>query len=174
MLQVSGAKHDAKADVEVDPYVPLTIVFDGGGDDTPLYWRGRTDEGSLVEVGVSSKDGAIRSVTLTSISRRRVTLSGLGHEVQAGAAGVPQVDLSPWPAERRHFADNFVDENVSMNLFIGESTATLYFLRCPEALSWQQLDNISFGVTDDGFLCCIEVAGLSDEQVATIAAAAGA
>src|SRR5690606_5032506 len=151
---------------------PLTVELDSSGAETPLYWRGRTEEGSLVEVGLSPIDGSLCSITLTSISRQRVVRSGLGYEVQAGEVGVPKVDMSLWPPQRREFAENFVDEEVPLQLLLGESTATVCFSRCSEPVSWQQLDNILFGVTEEGFLCCVEVRGLSEEQIATIVEAA--
>lgn len=172
MLKVSGSKPDGQAHVEVDPYVPLTVELDCSGPETPLYWRGRTEEGSLVEVGLSPIDGSLCSITLTSISRERVVRSGLGYRVQAGEVGIPQIDMSLWPGQRREFADNFVDEVVPLQLLLGESTATVCFSRSSEPVSWQQLDNLLFGVTEEGFLCCIEVRGLSEEQMATIAEAA--
>lgn len=173
MLKLTGFKSDGQAHVEVDPYVPLTVELHSKGAETPLYWRGRTEEGSLVEVGLSPIDGSLCSITLTSISRERVERSGLGHAVQTSEVGVPQVDMSIWPVQRREFAENFVDEEVALQLLLGESTATVCFSRRSEPISWHQLDDVLFGVTEEGFLCCIEVKGLSEEQIATIAEAAG-
>jgi hypothetical protein len=168
MLKVSGSKPDGQARVEVDPYVPLTVELDSSGAETPLYWRGRTEEGSLVEVGLSPTDGSLCSMTLTSISRERVVRSGLGYQIHAGEFGVPRVDISLWSGNRLEFAENFFDEMVPLHLLLGESTATVCFSRYPDPVSWQQLDNILFGVTEKGFLCCIEVRGLSEVQIATI------
>ena len=56
----------------VDPYVPLKIELDSSSSETPLYWRAHTEDGSLVEVGLSPIDGSLCTVTLTTISPSRV------------------------------------------------------------------------------------------------------
>ena len=76
--------------------------------------------------------------------------------------------MSLWPVQRREFAENFVDEVVPLQLMLDDSTATLWFSRCSEQVSWQRLENVFFGVTKDGLLCCIEVRGLNEAQIATI------
>lgn len=172
MLKVIGSKPDARAVVEVDPYVPLTIELGDGESGTPLYWRGRAGDGSLVEVGVSPNDGSLHSITVTSISRERVVRSTQAPGGQVGEVGVPRVDMSLWPAVRREFAENFVEQVVPLQLILGESTATLSFSRSSAPVSWHGVGSILFGVAEDGFLCCIEVRDLSEEQLVTIAGAA--
>ena len=168
MLKIVGSRHVDGVLVRVDPFVPLTIELQDDGCSTPLYWRGRTDDGSLVEVAVSPEDGTLRSITVTSIPKERVVRSIRPLGTQTSEAGIPQADLSLWPAERREFAENFVDEMVPLQLLLGGSNAILWFCRSPEPASWHQAGDVLFGVTDDGFLSCIEVRALSDEQLDTI------
>ena len=168
MLKISGSKPDGQTHVLVDPYVPLKIELDSSSPETPLYWRALTEDGSLVEVGLSPIDGSLCKVTLTTISRSRVVRSKLRDEDRTSEIGVPQVDMSLWPVQRREFAENFVDEVVPLELMLDDSTATLWFSRCSEQVSWQRLENVFFGVTKDGLLCCIEVRGLNEVQIATI------
>ena len=130
MLKISGSKPDGQTHVLVDPYVPLKIELDSSSSETPLYWRAHTEDGSLVEVGLSPIDGSLCTVTLTTISPSRVVRSKLRDEDRTSEIGVPQVDMSLWPVQRREFADNFVDEVVPLELKLNDSTATLWFSRC--------------------------------------------
>jgi hypothetical protein len=171
MLKIVGSKPGTKALVVIDPYVPLTIELGDGEAITPLYWRARAGDGSLVEVSVSPSDGSLHSITLTSISRERVVRSAQPLAGQLSEVGVPQVDTSQWPVERREFAENFVDQVVPLKLILGGSTATLCFSRTSAPISWQRTDSVFFGIAQDGFLCCIEVKCLSAEQLEAIARA---
>lgn len=172
MLKVIGCVPSGRATVEIDTYVPLTVELGGSGPATPLFWRGRTEEGSLVEVGLSPIDGSLCSITLASISRERLVRGGLGYRVQAGEVGIPKIDLSLWPLQRREFVDNFVDELVPLQVLLGKSAVAVCFSPSSEPVAWQELDDIRFGVTEEGLFCYVEVRGLSEEQIATIAEAA--
>lgn len=170
MLRVVGCERDVSPVVEVDRYIPLSIDLGCPDAGTPLYWRGRDGDGSLVEVGISP-GGVVCSIVLTSISRARIFRSSEAMEHQFIDEGIPRVDTSPWPEERRNYSDNFVEQRVPLRLVLGQSTATLWLSEGAVPSSWQGHENVIFGISEDGMLCCIQLNGLTDEQLEVMAQA---
>lgn len=167
MLRVIDRTTYTHVAVTVDEYVPLELNFWQSERMDKLYWRAKASDTSLLEVAIAPDSGALLSVTLTAISPSRV------RRVRSAPAassreGIPIVDLEKWPVREQSFADRFIDEEVELKFAISETHAVVRIGAERTGGEFWSAGNVRFGLDDSGFLCAIEVGGLSPRQLALL------
>ncbi len=66
MLNVTKVSNSVSEKIEVDQYIPIKIVWGKWNifSEETLYWRTGDFKKSLIEIGIASRSGVIRSLTV--------------------------------------------------------------------------------------------------------------
>ena len=128
MLSLAHVEHTVPAQlvVEVDVHIPLSIAVGSVSSDYSVYWRAKSGGHTLLEVELSSATGQIRSVTLTAITAKSVTViaGSLPSNTVPALHGVPCINVSSWPSSAA-FNDRFFDAMVDVHLCVVEDGCSL-------------------------------------------------
>lgn len=117
-----------KSSLEIDEYVPIAAEVFHQDDAPTLYWRAKPNAKTLVEVGLSSESGRLRSVTLPSIDGAMIIEDKACREVpkQYEGNGVPCFDLAGWQASD-DFDARFLDVEVGVRLIVSAGSCSVEF-----------------------------------------------
>lgn len=165
MLKIKEVLNAAIPDVQLDEYIPFSVFF-GRGEASPLvYWRGGDGKSSLVEIGIDKKDGAVKSVTLTSVGVDKVDLGGGLIRGGRWECGLPVFDTTGWCGED-DFDGRFLDEfDASFRLLVDASSVSLVFEGSAEAVRFVQSGNAIFGMSQEGQLVSFNLLELTECQI---------
>lgn len=174
MLKIEEIDSSLTSKIEVDEYVPFSILFGEESLSPPLYWRGGDGKFSLVEIALNRKSGAIQGLTLTSLDIDNVRKANGFFSEEFTEEGIPVCDLSEWCAidSSGEFSSNFHDEfNLKMELEVGQNFVLLTLSKEDMATRYIRNNNVRFGVNSSGYLCSIWISELSISEVETIVSA---
>ena len=171
MLKVATISQIRPATVEIDHFVPISIVFKEGVQ-SPLYWRGKQGDRSLFEVGICSLTGTIVSMTLVSIDPNQIVESPFSSELVSGETikmeGLPIVDMSPWPTEKREYQDSFCDEETALILRIWLDSVQIEIDGNLTNGKWYSSGQVFFGLNDKNMLSAVRITGLTKNEVSIL------
>jgi len=114
--------------LEMDDYIPFAVEL-GSDSSQLLYWRAGDGKLSLIEIGLKAENGAVHSVTLTSINPRNVkeTENSIKTDL-IETYGIPVFDTSNWNTDSSSYSDNFRDDfSINCSLVIGQDYLALDF-----------------------------------------------
>lgn len=119
--------------VKIDEYIPLSVSLYPDDSTHKVYWRARPSPYTLLEIGLSSRTGALSDVTLTAIEPSAVEVVETHMTTQTGQAipGHPLMDLSAWRTSDV-YADRFYDVSPAVGLLVAQTVCTVYIgTACP-------------------------------------------
>lgn len=169
LLDQIDLKTGRDATVAVDEYVPLTISIAYLGPAHTIYWQATPSIRTLVEVGLCSKTGRFRSITLTMIDPACVVKGG---DYQKPAEysetfGVPCFDLAGWPMTP-DFTDRFREEDVAVRFVLANRHCALEFGQPCAVATVVKLGSVRFAFDSQKALVRIEVELLEEQQIETL------
>lgn len=158
-MKVKGNLDKTHIDVEFDMYIPLNIEF-GSWDvslEPTIYWRTGDFKKSLIEIGIGSRKGAIRSVTLTQVnSIYDINEKDNLKEIPI-TEGIPVVEVGNLSE------NNFTDELKDFKVCIDDNKINIH-LSQSEVVSLIKNDRVSFGLDKNNLICFIKVNKLTAEE----------
>jgi hypothetical protein len=175
MMKITEILHCRDISVYVDKYVPFKVLVESGDLSPPYYWRAGDGRVSLIEIGLSSSSGAIRSITLTSIGSDQVfrANSNVLEAKVPEVNGLPAFDMSYW-SFGNCFSNIFLDEiPFNIRLLTGSDYVSLEFEKVAKPDRFVTNRNIRFGIAANGELSTIDLLGLTQQQLSTIDIATG-
>lgn len=169
MLKILKVLTSSKSIVEVDEYVPLTILFEPKDSSATIYWRGGDGKFTLVEIGLSKNTGAVNSVTLTSVSSESVHSVLRSPEIGGDwIEGMPAFDTSCW-SEDGDFSSRFIDDfNGEFRFIVGDNNVSLNFGRADSIARYVGSGDVFFGVSSEGVLLSLELMRLDDQKMSVL------
>lgn len=125
MLKIVSTTFEMQSKLTIDAYVPLDIRW---GDDyytntSILYWRTGDFKKSLIELGIDSKTGQIRSFTLILVKKLLLISEDLLKSNVPTINGLPVVHTKNWFEK-----DRFLDEVGEFQFILNESAGRLYIV----------------------------------------------
>ena len=156
------------ASTEVDEYVPVTVEIPHRESAPTVYWRAKPGPRTLVEVGLSSESGRLRSLTVTAIDATSVFKTH-DNPTPAGEdeAGVPCFDIAGWPVSDE-FAARFMDEEVAVRLVVANRSCSVEFGQRAAPATSVKFGDVRCAFDDRKALVRIDIGSLDDEQVETL------
>ncbi|RON53981.1 hypothetical protein [Pseudomonas frederiksbergensis] len=101
MLKVVSVKEPSSTRIEFGEYVLLNVEFDNERlPPAPFYWRTGDFVGSLVEVGINRKSGAVAKVGLIAYGEPKSLFSESKYWGGVSIAGIPILNVDGWPIDR--------------------------------------------------------------------------
>ncbi|WP_427340826.1 hypothetical protein [Caloranaerobacter sp. DY30410] len=161
MLKVKEILNITPINVEFDIYIPINIEF-GMWDvslEPTIYWRIGNFKKSLMEIGIGSKKGIIRSITLTQINEiYDVNEENIFNEVPI-TEGVPVLEIENNNGNKNIFTDELKDFQVCIN------NDKVYILLSHQGLvSVIKNDRVSFGLDKNNLICAIQVDKITSDE----------
>lgn len=158
---------------EVDVYVPVTFEIPHLESAPTVYWRAKPSPRTLVEVGLSSETGRLRSLTVTAID---ATFIFKTHDTPRPAGedeeGVPCFDISGWPMSD-DFAARFNDEEVAVRLVVANRSCSVEFGQRAVPATSVRFGDVRCSFDARKALVRIDIESLDEEQVETLRRLAG-
>lgn len=168
MLKITGRRDSPQAGVEIDSHVPFILRLGERPEaGESLRWCCSESARSHFEIWLD-RSGAIHRVALVLLNiRGRVTES---NEADQGPkiptpGRVPVCDVSAWKNPDVIVDDYQFTEKDRFDLHIGKDFASVRFPEAGEPREWIVNSRSRFGVNADGRLCCVDLIGLSTEQL---------
>ncbi|MEF2967373.1 hypothetical protein V3851_16160 [Paenibacillus sp. M1] len=159
MLKFNSKKLFLQEEIVIDPYIPIEIKWGDWNEimEGTHYFRLGDFKKSLLEIGVGSNTGIIRSVTL--VETNKVSLNSVKEDSHLinNEYGVPVFDISA--VKEKGKVDVYC--NLEVNLF---GNKLLLKFREDEVDKCIHSGRVIFGANKLNELCYIKVAGLSDEE----------
>lgn len=151
---------------EVDGYVPVTLKFAYRETAPTVYWRANPSPRTLLEVGLCSQTGRLRSVVVTAIEALRVaTASDRGNLAgESETSGVPCFDVTGWPTPD-DFAARFKDEALDVRLVVGDRGCSVEFGEPSVPTLFARVSNVRCAFDDRKALVRIDIESLDAAQV---------
>jgi hypothetical protein len=84
-----------EVEVESDAYIPLTVTWDVGGIQQPLYWRISGNSGGELEIKVDPECGVLRELIVIDEPPPWAEKAP-PESLPEPETGIPVFDLSPW------------------------------------------------------------------------------
>lgn len=159
MLKLKLIDNKVSEDIQIDPYIPIKIKFGKWNlvNEETKYWRTGDFKKSLLEVGIASKGGIIRSLTLVEAESINLDSERIINYTVDTQSGIPVFDLSSWENSNR------IDENGFLQVNFCERCLQIIFSD-NEIRTQVVNERVKFGLDENGELCCIEVINLSDKE----------
>lgn len=137
-----------------DEYAPLTAQV-GNSEHKEIYLRYVSDY-SLLELGVSSHDGALTSLKL--VQADGLSPMNMPSFPSTVDDGLPLFDISCWKGKR------LLDIERPVALALSDSSAFLVLDRSRKADKLARYKNLSLGMSE-GYPCWILIEGLEKKQI---------
>lgn len=159
MLKVKENLNIVPVNIEFDMYIPINIEFDMWDIslEPTKYWRTGDLKKSLIEIGIGSKKGIIRSITLTQVSNihddNQISIS---NEIPV-TRGIPVLEIE------NNDENIFTDEFRNFDVFINNDKLYILFSH-NEIVEVIKNDRLSFGLDKNNVICVIEVDKLTPDE----------
>lgn len=159
MLNLKLIDNKVSEDIQIDPYIPIKIKFGRWNlaNEETKYWRTGDFKKSLLEVGIASKSGVIRSITLVEAEHINLDSERIINYTVDTQSGVPVFDMSSWENSNR------IDENGLLQVNFCERCLQIIFSE-NEIRTQVINERVKFGLDVNGGLCFIEVINLSEKE----------
>ncbi len=157
MLKIKNIEDPVQTKTMFDEYIPVNIVFGDCRNSVirTAYWFLR-DKGAILEVGVESNRGILRSITLVDI--KKVFLESKNFQEILLKKGVPVF-------EKVNYDENFFyDEKGNLEMYVGKDKIQILF----------SLNKITSGLTcgritclfdQDKNFCGVQVSQMSSQEM---------
>ncbi|MEW9676883.1 hypothetical protein ABRT01_11975 [Lentibacillus sp. L22] len=157
MLTVKKYKEKTYESIEFDIYTPINIEFGTWNisKEPTLYWRTGDFKKSLIEIGIGSDTGVLRSITLT-LSENVLKTENNEHLVTNHvevAEGTPVFWVDEYANE------TYIDEKGKLNVYIGKDNIYISFSES-EIISLIKNNTILFSMDGNNQFCGILINGV--------------
>jgi hypothetical protein len=158
IISIEGIK---KFSVEFDVYVPCKIRF-GSWDmskEHTLYWRMGDFEKSLIEIGIGSMTGILRSFTLTEagkIIEKNDSFLNINCKIYEG---IPVFSTEDFPS------NGFKDYINQFEVLLGQNNVTISIRKNVFPNKLISLDRILFGVDKDDYLSFLTLSQINSNEM---------
>lgn len=166
MLKIVSTTFEMQSKLTIDAYIPLDIRW---GDDyytntSILYWRTGDFKKSLIELGIDSKTGQIRSFTLILVKKLLLISEDLLKSNVPITHGLPVIYTKNWFEK-----DRFFDEVGEFQCILNESAGRLYIVFTQDQIvKWIKNDRVLFGLNDESMLTIIGVEDFDEKAIRMI------
>ncbi|WP_198015837.1 hypothetical protein [Paenibacillus sp. HW567] len=159
MLKISVEKLCLQEEITIDPYIPIDIKWGtwNEAEEGTHYFRLGDFKKSLLEIGVGSNTGLIRSITL--VDSNKVVLDSVGkvNNLTNNEQGILVFDLTQMKEK------GTLDVECKLEVYMFSNNLLLSF-RDGEVAKCIHSGKVIFGVNELDELCFIKVGGLSNEE----------
>ncbi|GFZ32148.1 hypothetical protein CSC2_26740 [Clostridium zeae] len=158
MLNVVKMNSTIAEKIEIDPYVPVKIRWGQWNlvKEPTIYWRTGDFKNSLIEIGIASKSGVIRSFTI--VHSKDIFLDSTHIEfTKSYVEGTPMFDLSNWPESGR------LDESGIVEIHYNEGELTVILSKNTVTTKIVS-GRIYFGLDTNSNVCAIGICEFSDME----------
>ncbi|MGY0694934.1 hypothetical protein ACW2QC_19565 [Virgibacillus sp. FSP13] len=161
MLTMLEYKEKKLASIEFDEYTPINIEFGTWNisKEPTLYWRTGDFKKSLIEVGMGSGTGLMRSITLTlseNVYKTSVNEQLVANDIEI-VEGLPIFQIG------EYINETYIDEKGELNVYIGNDNIYISFSES-EIVSLIKNDTIGFSVDSNNKFCGILINGLGEND----------
>jgi hypothetical protein len=158
MLNVFELSDKVFEKIEIDPYIPIKIKW-GDWDilvEETIYWRTGDFKKSLIEIGIASKSGLLRSLTVVHSDKIYFKEKSM-NLTDAIEEGIPKFIISDWPECGRK------DECGLFEIYYQEDEVNL-ILSTNKVSKKVVSGKVSFGLDDISNVCIVSINELSSEE----------
>jgi hypothetical protein len=159
MLNIINLVSTLDESLEIDPYIPVKIRWGQWNliDEPTIYWRVGDFKNSLVEIGVSSNSGLIRSFTFVCSKDIFLTNAQVLWP-KSYDEGTPMFDISEWPENGR------LDEQGLAEIYFNGDDLSVLFSHSLIIKKTTVSGRVCFGFNNDNNLCAIKIFDLTEEE----------
>ena len=163
MLKLKDVEKPMNHSIEFDIYVPVKIKV-GHWDmlkEHTIYWRTGDFEKSLLEIGLGSETGILRSFTLTdaALVERNHHCSGFDNcEIMEGT---PLLDINDFPSS------GFVDVNNQFKVLLGQKEV-LILISMSSCIKRIKHGRVQFGFDSNNELISARITDITNEEMDTL------
>lgn len=158
MLKVVQLSQTISENIETDEYIPLKVRWGNcniAGEPT-IYWRTGDLKKSLLEIGIASKTGLIRSLTI--VLSDMIFLNGTRFDRQVPIEnGTPTFNVNQW------LNTNKVDDPGLFEIHYCDSEVNLILSR-NEIMKKVVSGRICFGLDCNSSVCLINISRLTEDE----------
>ncbi|MBI9051511.1 MAG: hypothetical protein JEZ00_18960 [Anaerolineaceae bacterium] len=160
MIKISVDNKKIKETITIDPYIPIDVKWEHWDEvlENTKYCRFGDFKHSLLEIGVGSISGQIRTLTLVEVKEIDIGKSKYSLKTPICKFGVPILNAAGW------IGLNKLDVNCKLSVSTFESEL-LIFLGDSEPVKYFQSGRIIFGVDESNILCRIIVYKLTIDEI---------
>lgn len=162
MLNISKLNDRIPEIIEADPYIPIKIKWGKWNEleESTVYWRTGDFKKSLIEIGIASESGLIRSITVVTADKIFFDIKKFILSENLKNA-TPSFSIGYWKQNRRldenglleiHYNDN------EINIVLSTNTITQTIVS----------GKVCFGLDSSSNLCVISVLQPSQEEMLQI------
>ena len=169
MLLIIDNIKEMNEKITIDPYIPLEVQW---GDEAlqysyKNYWRTGDLERSFFEIGIDSRNGGVRSLTLI-LAGDDIFFNGnqkIDTSNYRSSSGLPVFDIENWPVS------GIKDEANDFKLYLSGNSLQLLFLEHQQTDVILTSGRVRFLVSTEGELIGIQIVQLSNEELGQLEAA---
>lgn len=157
LLDINKGDYSETEVIECDYYVPFNIIWEGISNNiSGYYWRTGSLEQSFLEIGINSKTGFVKSVTLLQSKNNRKVNENL--EITYTIEGLPTFDLNNW-------GDNYYyDYPNEFSLLLYKNGLSLY-ISDDEVSEVIKSDRLLFHINKNKELSRIDLVNLTFDEI---------
>jgi hypothetical protein len=158
MLKIMGVSKLVPVKIITDMYVPIKVKF-GEWDiskENTIYWRTGDFKNSLIEIGIASQSGILRSITLTQ-ARNVFFDSEVKCDQTIQNSGIPRFCTDDWAS------NGIRDEKLKFEVHLSASKMSV-ILSNTNVKSEIDCNRVYFGIDQDNHLCMFEIFNLTLDE----------
>ena len=162
MLNVVKVNSAIAEKIELDPYVPVKIRWGQWNliAEPTIYWRTGDFKNYLVEIGIASKSGIIRSFTVVHTKDILLDATQVAWP-KSIEEGTPEFNIREWSESGRRDEKGIAKIHFNgseLSMILSKNTITKKVIS----------GRVCFGLDNESNLCVISVFGLFEEEKAQI------
>lgn len=160
LIKVTIEKRHVEEQITIDQYVPIDVKWGKWNEveESTRYCRYGDFKHSLLEVGVGSKSGQIRSITLVEAKEVHLDNSDHGFKITKCEQGIPVLSADDW------IGTNRLDIQSQLTVSILKDEVVLTF-GDGAVVSCIQSGRVKFGINELNELCSIVLGGLTVNEM---------
>lgn len=163
MLKLKNVEKPMRLSIEFDIYVPLKIRV-GHWDmskEYTIYWRTGDFKKSLIEIGLGSETGILRSFTLTEAALTESNTHCLDSIDCEIIEGTPLFAINGFPS------NGFLDFSNQFNVYVGqkELIVSMSMSSCSKRI---KQDRIEFWFDSDDNLISVKIIDITSKEMNTL------
>lgn len=160
MIKVNIEKREIKEQITFDPYVPIDIKWGKWNEveENTRYCRFGDFKKSLLEIGVGSLSGQIRSITLVEAKNIYLNNSCHSFEITNCEYGIPLLSAKGWSGtDRLDIHNQLIVSTLKAGIVLSFGKGMV--VRCVQS------GRVKFGINELNELCSIKVEDLTADEM---------
>lgn len=159
MIKVKETEAVLKSYIEFDDYIPINIEFGKWNIsiEPTIYWRTGDFNNTLIEVGVGSEKGILRSITL--ILAKHINIIEHNDELNPNnlMEGIPIIKIEGG------LKNTYTDQKGKLDLLLYNNKIKIVFSNT-DVKSCIKSDRVCFGIDENDFISYIEIVDISEYE----------